>query len=80
MHLRIALFAVAVLFASSAWLGQRVVVDNWLLWAGGVLLTMGLALGAMVGLGLPADAQVAVRNRLKELMRRAGLGRWSGGQ
>ncbi|HYF39573.1 MAG TPA: oligosaccharide flippase family protein [Gemmatimonadales bacterium] len=72
--------AVAVLFASSAWLGQRVVVDNWLLWAGGVLLTMGLALGAMVGLGLPADAQVAVRNRLKELMRRAGLGRWSGGQ
>jgi O-antigen/teichoic acid export membrane protein len=53
----------AALFASAAWLGQRIVASDWLEWLGGTALTGGVALGAAVTLGLTADVRRAVLKR-----------------
>lgn len=62
----------AILFAASAWLGQRMLIGSWLVWGGAVLLTLGLACGITLQVALPQDGRAAVLARLRELVRRHG--------
>jgi O-antigen/teichoic acid export membrane protein len=66
------LVVTAILFGGGAWLGQHVLISHWAGWGGAVLLTLALALGITLTLGLPRDGQMAVRARLEELGRRLG--------
>jgi O-antigen/teichoic acid export membrane protein len=74
------LFAMSLIFVSSAYLGQYLLVDRWVLWAPAVLLTVILVLGVMLQWGLPADVQGLVRARASELGRRIGRGQSRSGQ
>jgi O-antigen/teichoic acid export membrane protein len=69
------LVAIVALFAGSAWVGHRMLVDSWLIWGGAVLLTLGLGLGFTLRFGLPQDGRTAVQARVGELARRLGRSR-----
>ena len=69
------LVALALLFAGSAYLGQHVLVGNWLVWAGAVLLSLSLTLVITLQFGLPQDGHAAVRARLREVAGRLGRSR-----
>jgi O-antigen/teichoic acid export membrane protein len=57
------LIVMAVLFAGAAWLGERVVVGGWLEWLGATTLTVGMAFGVALMVGLPATARRAALKR-----------------
>jgi O-antigen/teichoic acid export membrane protein len=64
------LVTVSVLFAASAYAGQLILIDRWLLWGPAVLLTMGAALGITAQWGLPAELRTTIRLRAAEIGRR----------
>ncbi|MGH7568152.1 MAG: lipopolysaccharide biosynthesis protein [Gemmatimonadales bacterium] len=64
---RLAVMAVA--FAGAAWLGQRVLVHDWLTWLGGVALTGVVLLGVVLVAGLSPDARRAVLARCRAMGR-----------
>jgi O-antigen/teichoic acid export membrane protein len=67
-----ALAVMAVLFAGSAYLGERMVLQHWSLWAVAVLLTAFVSFAVALQWGLPGDLRAAVRNRLGGLVDRLG--------
>jgi O-antigen/teichoic acid export membrane protein len=54
----------AIMFAASAYLGQKLLADNWLVWALSAALTFCLALGVAVLVGLARDARRPLKKRL----------------
>jgi hypothetical protein len=68
------LFTMTLVFASCAYLGQRLLVHHWVPWAAAVFLSVILVPGIMLEWGLPADVQASVRARVAELGRRIGRG------
>jgi O-antigen/teichoic acid export membrane protein len=66
------LVVMSLLFAGAAYLGQLVLVRNWLAWAAVVPLTAAAVLAISLEWGLPAEVRFAVRARLAELLRRIG--------
>jgi O-antigen/teichoic acid export membrane protein len=64
------LAVMSLLFAGAAYLGQLVLVRNWLAWAAVVPLTAAAVLAISLEWGLPAEVRFAVRARLAELLRR----------
>jgi hypothetical protein len=65
----------ALLFVAAAFLGQHLVVENWLIWSVGVVLTLGLVLAIMLATSLPPDLRGAVLIRVAEMAGRFGLSR-----
>jgi O-antigen/teichoic acid export membrane protein len=61
------LAVMGVLFVAAAYLGQGLVVENWLIWSAGVVLTLGLVLAVMLGAGLPAVLRGVVLVRMVEM-------------
>ncbi len=59
---------------AGAVLGERVLAQHWIPWAGGVVLTFGLTLGVTLFAGLPAPVRRAVLTRY-QTMGRAFLSR-----
>jgi O-antigen/teichoic acid export membrane protein len=57
------LIVMAALFAAAAWLGQRVVARDWLEWLGATVLTVGVAFGVAIAVGLGATERRAVFKR-----------------
>jgi O-antigen/teichoic acid export membrane protein len=68
------LLATSLIFASSAYLGQHVLLGHWVPWAMVVALTVVVVLATMLRFGLPADMRASVLARVDELGRRIG---WS---
>ncbi len=66
------LAVMALLFAACASVGQRLLVQHWLVWAAGVAVTLPLVLGVAAMIGLPAEFRSAVIGRVREARR--GLG------
>jgi O-antigen/teichoic acid export membrane protein len=66
------LLVMSILFAISAYLGQRLLMDHWLVWIAAVLLTVALVFVIAVGSGLPADLRHRVLARLREMTGRHG--------
>jgi len=64
------LATMAVLFTAAAYLGDRILVQHWIPWVVGVVVTALLVLGLALAIGLPADARTAVLRRGRELVRR----------
>jgi O-antigen/teichoic acid export membrane protein len=64
------LLLMGALFAGGAYLGQHLLLRNWLAWAVVVPLTAVVALAIALESGLPADVRSSVRARLVELIRR----------
>jgi O-antigen/teichoic acid export membrane protein len=64
-----------LLFIAAAYLGQQLVVENWLIWFLGVVLTLCLVLAIMLAAGLPADLRGSVLTRMGEMASRWGLSR-----
>jgi O-antigen/teichoic acid export membrane protein len=62
-----------ILFGLAAYLGQHLVVENWLIWAFGVVFTLALVLGIMLAASLPADLRAAVLARMADMAGRLGL-------
>jgi O-antigen/teichoic acid export membrane protein len=69
-----ALVVMAALFAGSAYLGQRILLQHWSSWALAVVLTAGLAFAISLEWGLPADLRAAVKTRLIGLFQRLARG------
>jgi O-antigen/teichoic acid export membrane protein len=69
------LAVMGMLFVAAAYLGQHLVVENWLIWSAGVVLTLGLVLAIMLATSLPADLRGAVLIRMAEMAARLGLSR-----
>ena len=61
-----------ILFVAAAYLGQHLLVESWLTWSAGVVLTLGLVLAIMLATSLPADLRGAVLVRVGEMARRFG--------
>ena len=59
----------ALLFAAATLLGERVLAQHWMPWAGGVVLTFGITLGVTLFAGLPAPVRRAVLTRYKTMGR-----------
>jgi O-antigen/teichoic acid export membrane protein len=64
------LLTMVLLFSSSAYLGQHIVVRHWGVWAAAVLLTVILVLGMSTRWGLPLEMRATVWARITELGRR----------
>jgi O-antigen/teichoic acid export membrane protein len=64
------LAVMAVLFASAGYLGQHLLVANWLAWAVAVVLTLATAFGVAVRVGLPRSLRSTVLARMAEMLRR----------
>jgi O-antigen/teichoic acid export membrane protein len=62
-----------ILFAAAAYLGQDLLVESWLIWLLGVVVTLALVLAIMLAAGLPADLRRAVFTRMAEMASRVGL-------
>jgi O-antigen/teichoic acid export membrane protein len=67
-----ALAVMSLLFAGSAYLGERILLQHWSGWVLAVLLTAALAFAIGLEWGLPADLRAAVRTRLTGLFQRLG--------
>jgi O-antigen/teichoic acid export membrane protein len=63
------LAVMALAFAGAAYLGQRLVVHNWLVWFTGIALTAVVAAGVALVTGLSADARRLVLRRCAALVR-----------
>jgi O-antigen/teichoic acid export membrane protein len=59
----------ALLFAIATFLGERLLAQHWIPWAGGVVLTFGLTLGVALFVGLPAPVRRAVLTRYRAMGR-----------
>ncbi len=59
----------ALLFAAATLLGERVLTQHWIPWAGGVVLTFGITLGVTLFAGLPAPVRRAVLTRYSTMGR-----------
>jgi O-antigen/teichoic acid export membrane protein len=66
------LAVMGLLFAASAYLGQHVLLDQWLSWIVAVLLTLALVLAIAIRTGLPPHLRHAVLARIRDT---AGSGR-----
>ena len=66
------LFLMGLLFAGAAYLGQRILVQQWLSWVSAVALTLILASVIAIQLGLPVDLRSAVVRRMVGMARRLG--------
>jgi O-antigen/teichoic acid export membrane protein len=64
------LLMMSTLFGLSAYLGQRVLLDGWVVWSIAVFLTAVLACGLTLQWGLPSDIRATVHIRAVELGRR----------
>lgn len=69
------LLLMGLLFAGAAFLGERVLLNNWLGWIPAVVLTGALAFGIALRLGLPAELRSSVAQRILEMARRLTAGR-----
>lgn len=69
------LAVMAALFGLATYLGQFARADNWILWTLAVLLTMALALVAMLAAGLPNALRRSVLGRIKMMLHRGTSGR-----
>jgi O-antigen/teichoic acid export membrane protein len=67
------LTTMAILFVAAAYLGQSLMVDTWMVWAAGVMLTALVVLAVMLAAGLPADLRAAVVGRTAEMASRLGV-------
>jgi O-antigen/teichoic acid export membrane protein len=68
------LFVMGLLFAAATYLGQHLLVDNWLAWMAAVALTLLLALAVALSLSLPPALRTAVFARVAEMARRLRSG------
>jgi O-antigen/teichoic acid export membrane protein len=66
------LMIMSSVFVAAAYLGQNLVVENWLAWSLGVTMTPVLVLAIMLTAGLPADLRGAVVTRAAEMAGRLG--------
>ena len=66
------LFIMGLLFAGATYLGQRILVQQWLSWVSAVALTLILAGVMAIRVGLPVDLRSAVVRRMVEMARRLG--------
>jgi len=64
------LLVMALLFGAAAYFGDRVLVQHWVAWAGGVTATTVAVFGVALVTGLPAEARGAVAGRARELAKR----------
>lgn len=64
--------AMAVLFGLAAFLGEREMASNWVLWGVGVVLTTAIGGALAYALGLPAAARLAAAQRVRGAL--GGLG------
>ena len=62
------LVATALLFAAAAALGSRLVVSGWLVWIGGVTVSVALAVALAFAVGLPSDARRGVIARARAVI------------
>jgi O-antigen/teichoic acid export membrane protein len=69
------LFVMCLLFGGSAYLGQHLLVTQWVIWAGAVLMTAVLVLGLAFQWGLPAEVRASIYDRAAEMARRIHRGR-----
>jgi hypothetical protein len=60
--------AMTALFVLAAWLGEREMAPNWVLWGLGVLVTTALGAALAYRLGLPEAARVATARRVREVL------------
>lgn len=60
--------AMTALFALAAWVGEREMAPNWILWGLGVLVTTLLGAALAYRLGLPETARVAAARRVREAL------------
>jgi O-antigen/teichoic acid export membrane protein len=63
------LFTMLLLFGLSAWLGQLVLLQHWLVWLAAVLPTAALVFGITLRWGLSAEARAALQARGAEVIR-----------
>jgi hypothetical protein len=68
------LLIMGLLFAAAAYLGQYLLVDNWLSWTAAVVVTLLSALAMALSLSLPPALRTAVLARMIEMARRLGSG------
>ncbi|HEU4681751.1 MAG TPA: hypothetical protein VFS51_08400 [Gemmatimonadales bacterium] len=68
------LFVMGLLFSAAAYLGQHLLVDNWLTWATAVAVTLLLVLAIALALSLPPSLRAAVLARMSEMARRLSSG------
>ena len=66
------LAVMGLLFAGTAYMGQHVLIDQRLTWLVAVALTLVLAFGITLGLGLPAGLRAVVVDRMLQMIRRLG--------
>ncbi len=69
------LVIMALLFAASAYLGQRFLLDHWVSWAAAVTLTLLTTTALALMAGLPAELRVRVSARMLDAARRIGAKR-----
>jgi O-antigen/teichoic acid export membrane protein len=69
------LLVMALLFAGAAYLGQHLLMDDWLSWAAAVAVTLLLALTLALAFSLPRGLRTAVVARIAQMVRRLGSGR-----
>jgi O-antigen/teichoic acid export membrane protein len=67
-----------LVFGAAAYLGQQVLVTQWMAWAGAVLLTSAAAFLITLQWGLPSEIRATVRARVWELAGRVRRGRMEG--
>ncbi|MFL5403182.1 MAG: lipopolysaccharide biosynthesis protein [Gemmatimonadales bacterium] len=72
------LAVMGLLFAMSGYLGRYASVDNWLVWAVAVLLTLALVLAVTLASGMPEELRRVVLARIEEMARRMGPRRGAG--
>jgi hypothetical protein len=66
------LLLLTIIFMGAAYLGQRLVVESWPVWAAGVAITLGLVVMLMLAAGLPLDLRNVVLSRMLEIAGRVG--------
>jgi hypothetical protein len=66
------LAVMGLLFAGTAYLSQRVLIQSRLVWVAAVAVTLVLAFAVALGLGLPAGVRAGVIDRMLYMTRRAG--------
>jgi O-antigen/teichoic acid export membrane protein len=66
------LVVMALLFAGTSYLGERVLLQNWLSWAAAVALTLPATVALALGAGLAPELRSAVAQRMLDAGRRVG--------